>query len=328
MKKAVVRSILVTVVLLTVAVIVEAQQAKKIPRIGFLSGSSEASLRVRVEAFRQGLRELGYVEGKNIVVEWRYAEGKRERLRELATEIVRAKVDLIVSAGIDPTDSAKKETSTIPIVMAGDHDPVGNGFVASLARPGGNITGLSTRYSETAGKQVELLKEMIPRFSCVLVLLDLTASTTKGARRMIERVAQGFKVRIKYLDIRSDNGTKALLRAANEWRADALIELGSAFMDYQRSRTIELAAKSRLPAIYGIRDSVERGGLMSLGPDYTDLAYRAATYVDRILKGAKPADLPVEQPMKLEFIVNLRSAKQIGLTIPPWVLMKTDEVIE
>lgn len=145
---------------------------------------------------------------------------------------------------------------------------------------------------------------------------------------MIERVAQGFKVRIKYLDIRSDNGTKALLRAANEWRADALIELGSAFMDYQRSRTIELAAKSRLPAIYGIRDSVERGGLMSLGPDYTDLAYRAATYVDRILKGAKPADLPVEQPMKLEFIVNLRSAKQIGLTIPPWVLMKTDEVIE
>lgn len=327
MKKPAVQSILLVVTLLAAVFVAGAQQPEKIPRIGFLSGSSAESLSARVEAFRNGLRELGYVEGQNIVVEWRYAEGERKRLKELAAELVRLKVDVIVSAGVDPTHSAKKETSTIPIVMAGDHDPIGNGFVASLARPGGNITGLSTRYPETTGKQLELLKEITPRLSRVVVLLDLTASAVQGARRTVERVAQAFKVKIQYLDIRSDNSSKALLRAANEGRADALIELGSAFIDYRRPRTVELAAKSRLPAIYGIRDSVERGGLMSLGANYTALAHRSALYVDKILRGAKAADLPVEQPMKLEFIVNLRAASEIGLTIPPWVLMQADEVI-
>ena len=328
MKKAV-PSILVAVVLLALGVIAEAQQTGKVPRIGYLSPTSPSVSPTRIEAFRQGLRELGYVEGKNIVIEYRYAEGKFDRLAALAAELVRLNVDLIVTTGPTVTRAAKETTTTVPIVMATDTDPVGNGFVASLARPGGNITGLSALAPELSGKQLELLKEILPRLSRVAVF---GTSSNPGNAQMLKEVrlaAGAFGVKLQYLEVRGLKGIETAFRAASKERAEAVLYLVAGLVDAgHRTEITELALKSRLPAIYQSRRYVEDGGLMSYGVNIADLDRRAATYVDKILKGRTPADLPVEQPTKFELMINLKAAKQIGLTIPPNVLARADRVIK
>ena len=326
MKRAAVPSILVAVVLLALEVTAEAQQPKKVSRIGFLAAIGSTT--ERIDAFRQGLRELGYAEGKNIVIEWRFAEGKRERLAELAAELVRLKVDIIVTAGPTTTSAVKEATSTIPIVMGLDPDPVGNGFVASLARPGGNITGLSSLSPEITGKQLELLKEIVPKLSRVAVLGNSTNPGNAQALRETELVAGALKVQLQYLDVLDLKGIETAFRAASKGRADAVLALNSPVLNFHRTQVADLAVKNRLPAIYPWPEIVEAGGLMTYGASYTDLFRRIATYVDKILKGTKPADLPVEQPTKFEFIINLKTAKQIGLTIPPNVLARADRVIK
>jgi len=315
--------------LLTTTVLGTAAEAQlpKIPRIGFLSTTSPSNVPTRLEAFRQGLRDLGYVEGKNIVIEYRYAEGNIDRLPTLLDELVRLKVDVIVASGPSPTRAAKKATATIPIVMTWDYDPVGNGYVASLARPGGNITGLSTLAPEISGKQLELLKEIVPKLSRVAVLGTSTVPGNAEALRATELAAEALKVQLQYLEIRDRKDIETVFQAARKGRADAVLALASRVLLTDRTQVAELAVKSRLPAIYGEREHVEAGGLMTYGVSISDLFRRAATYVDKILKGAKPADLPVEQPKKFEFIVNLKAAKQIGLTIPPNVLARADRVI-
>jgi ABC-type uncharacterized transport system substrate-binding protein len=305
----------------------EAQQPKKIPRIGFLSGATPSTISSRVEAFRQGLRELGYSEGKNIMIEWRYAEGKPDRLPALAAELVHLKVDVIVSAAPAPTRSVKQATATIPIIMGFDDDPVGSGFAASLARPGGNITGLSTLSPEISGKQLDLLKEIVPKLSRVGVLGDVTRPGHPQALREINVAANAFGVQVQYLEVREPKDVNTAFQAANKEHADALLVLQSAVLLNERKRITDLAVKSRLPAIYLTQEHVEDGGLMSYSPSVTDLFRRAAAYVDNILKGVKPADLPIEQPRKFELIINLKAAKEIGLTIPPNVLARADRVI-
>jgi len=307
---------------------VAAQQTTKIPRIGRLGGASLSTQLARIEAFRQGLRELGYVEGKNIVIEWRYAEAKFDRLPALAAELVRLKVDVIVTAGPIPTRAAKEATTTIPIVMAADPDPVGNGFVASLAGPGGNITGLSTLAPELSGKRLELLKEIVPQLSRVAVFGTSTYPGNAQILRETELAAGAFKVKLQYLDVLDPKDIETAFRAAGKGRAEAiLMMMATAIAGDHRTEIVELAVKSRLPAIYPSQATVEAGGLMTYGVNQNDLDRRAATYVDKILKGAKPADLPVEQPIKFDFIINLKAAKQIGLTIPPNVLARADKVI-
>jgi putative ABC transport system substrate-binding protein len=305
----------------------QAQQPTKIPRIGFLSASSPEALSSRIEAFRQGLRELGYVEGKNIVIEWRSAEGKLDRLPALAAELVRLKVEIIVTAGPSLTHAAKEATSTIPIVMTFDPDPVGSGFVANLARPGGNITGLSTLSPEISGKQLELLKETVPKLSRVSVLGNSTSPGNAQASREMELAAEAFKAKLQHLDVLDPKDIETAFRAASKGRADAILVLPSPVLTSQRTQIVDLAVKSRLPAIYWRSDFVEAGGLMSYGTSQNDLDRRAATYVDKILKGTKPADLPVEQPTKFELVINLKTAKQIGLTVPQKVLARADKVI-
>ena len=326
MKKKILLSAVATLMLAFVHV-TAAQQPTKIPRIGYLSATSLSAIPGRTESFRQGLRELGFVEGKNIVIEWRSSEGKADRLPGLAAELVRLKVDIIVSGGPTATRSAKEATSTIPIVMAFDNDPVGSGFVASLARPGGNITGLSTLAPEISGKQLELLKEIVPRLSRVGVLGTSTNPGNAQVLKEMELAAGAFKVQLQYLDVRDPKDIETAFRAASKGRADAVVALASAFLISQQAQITELAIKSRLPVIYERREYVEVGGLMAYGVSINDLDRRAAIYVDKILKGAKPADLPVEQPTKFEFIINLKAAKQIGLTIPPNVLARADKVI-
>ena len=311
-----------------VGAVVSAQQPKKVPRIGYLSGTSYSVNSARVDAFRQGLRELGYVEGKSIVIEWRYAEGKIDRLPALAAELVRLKVDVIVASAPPPTRSAKQATATIPIVMAYDDDPVGSGFVASLARPGGNITGLATLAPELSGKQLELLKEIVPKLSRVAVLGSATRPGSPQALREINLAADAAGVQLQYLEIQAPKDVETAFRAASRERADAVLVLSNQVLISHRRVVVDLAVKNRLPTIYSRPEYVEDGGLMSYTTSFTDLSRRAATYVDRILKGAKPADLPVEQPKKFELIVNLKAAKQIGLTIPPNVLAQADKVIK
>jgi putative tryptophan/tyrosine transport system substrate-binding protein len=307
----------------------DAQQPAKIPRIAYLTGASLPSMPARIEAFRQGLRELGYVEGKNIFIEWRAAEEKLDRLPELAAELVRLKADIIVTAGSSPTRAAKEATNTIPIVMAQDPDPVGSGFVASLARPGGNITGLSALAPELNGKRLELLKETVPKLSRVAVFGTSTQPGNAQSLKEAELVAKAFGVKLQYLDVLSSKEIATAFRAATKGRADAVLMLLPARVaSSQRTQMAELAVKSRLPAIYDRSEYVEAGGLMTYGVNFSDLDRRAATYVDKILKGAKPADLPVEQPIKFELIINLKAAKQIGLTIPPNVLARADKVIK
>jgi len=327
MRKAGVLSIVLVAVLLAVAVVAEAQQPKRVPRIGFLSAVPLSNMSARVEALRQGLRELGYIEGKNIVVEWRNAEGKLDRLPALAAELVRLKVDVIVTAGPASNRAAKPTTVTIPIVLVFDDDPVGSGYAASLARPGGNITGLSTLAPEISGKHVELLREIVPKLSRLAVLGNAAQPGNPQALREINLAADGFRVQIQYLDAPSLNDIETAFRAASKERADAVVMLPSAILLSERTQIAQLAVKNRLPASYNRPEYVEAGGLVFYGPSYTDLFRRAATYVDKILKGAKPADLPVEQPKKFEFIINLKAAKQIGLTIPPNVLVRADRVI-
>src|SRR5262249_45611409 len=327
MKKTIVWPL--TLLLLGAGTFADAQQAKKVPRIGFLSAATASSMTTRVEAFRQGLRELGYVEGKNIVIEYRYAEGKFDHLPALAAELVRAKVDVIVTGGAGATRPAKEATKTIPIVMTQDIDPVGNGFVASLARPGGNVTGLSTLAPEISGKRLELLKEVVPKLSRVAVFGTSTQPGNAQSLKEVELAARPLGVMLQYLDVLGPEDIENAFRAASRGRAGAgLMMVPGRIASSLRKESIDLAVKSRLPVIYIGRSYVEAGGLMSYGVNLPDLDRRAATYVDKILKGAKPADLPVEQPTKFEFIINLKAAKQIGLTIPPNVLVRADRVIK
>jgi ABC-type uncharacterized transport system substrate-binding protein len=306
----------------------EAQQPAKVPRIGYLAGLSLSSMSAITEAFRQGLRDLGYVERKNIVMEYRYAGGKLDRLPALAAELVRLKVDVIVAGGPTPTRAAKGTTSTIPIVMAESTDPVGSGFVASLARPGGNITGLSTLSPEISGKRLELLKEIIPKLSPVAVFGTSTSASNARELKEVGLVAGALGVKLQLLDIIGPKDIETAFRAVGKERADAVFVLSSGVAADRQTEIAELAIKRRLPAISYRSEFVEAGGLMSYGVSFTDLDRRAASYVDKILKGAKPADLPVEQPVKFEFVINLKAAKQIGLTIPPNVLARADKVIK
>jgi putative ABC transport system substrate-binding protein len=326
MRKDIVCSVL-AIFLLTSVCPAEAQQPTKVPRIGYLGGASTSANAARIEAFRQGLRELGYVEGKNIVIEWRSSEGKADRLPGLAAELVRLKVDVIVTGGAAATRPAKEATVTIPIVMAQDNDPVGNGFVASLARPSGNITGLATLAPELSGKLLELLKETVPRLSRVAVLGTSTIPGSGQMLREVELAAEAFGVKLQYLDVLSPKDIEPAFRAAGKGRADAVLVLGGPVLVSHRTQIADLTAKNRLPAVYGQAEFMDAGGLMFYGASITEMFRRAATYVDKILKGAKPADLPVEQPTKFEFIINLKAAKQIGLTIPPNVLARADKVI-
>jgi putative ABC transport system substrate-binding protein len=306
---------------------VEAQQ-QKIPRIGYLTASSLSAQLARLEAFRQGLRELGYVEGKNVVIEYRHAEGKQDRLPALVAELVHLKVDVIVSAGPAPTRSARQATVTIPIVMAQDSDPVGNGFVASLARPGGNITGLATLASEIGGKRLDLLKEIVPKLSRVAVLGDSTFPGNVEALRETELAAEVLAVQLHYLNVQAYKDIETAFREASRGRADAVLVMTGPVANSHRKEIADLAVKYRLPAIFHQSEYVEDGGLIAYGVSSNDLYRRAATYVDKILKGAKPAELPVEQPTKFELTINLKAANQIGLTIPPNVLARADKVIK
>jgi putative tryptophan/tyrosine transport system substrate-binding protein len=320
-------AILVCALLFALCSSAQAQQQAKIPRIGFMFVSPLSSNSGRSDAFRQGLRELGYVEGKNITIEWRSADGKPDRLPAIASDLVHLKVDALVTAGPAATGPAKKVTATIPIIMAQDSDPIGNGFVASLARPGGNITGLSALAPEISGKQLELLKEIIPKLSHLAVFGISTRPGNAQAVKEIELAAKPLGVQIQYLDILTANHIETAFGAASKRRADAALMLGNPVATSHRTQITALAAKNRLPAIYDRPEFVEDGGLMTYSVSQNDLYRRAATFVDKILKGAKPADLPVEQPTKFEFVINLRAAKQIGLTIPPNVLARADRVI-
>jgi ABC-type uncharacterized transport system substrate-binding protein len=314
-------------VLLAMVFTAGAQQSTKIPRIGYLAATSSSTNPARVDGFRQGLRELGYVEGKNIAIEWRYADGKAERLPALAAELVRLKVDVIVSGGSTATRPAKNATSTIPIVMVQDNDPIADGFVASLARPGGNITGLATLRSELSGKRLELLKEVVAKLSRVAVFGSSTNPGNAESLKEVELVAAALGVQLQYVDVRGPKDIETAFQAAKKKRADAVLVLAGPVFNLHRSQVIEFGRKSRLPVIYDRRDFPELGGLMSYGTSVVDLERRAAAYVDKILKGARPADLPVEQPIKFEFIINLKAARQIDLTIPPNVLARADKVI-
>jgi putative tryptophan/tyrosine transport system substrate-binding protein len=327
MKKRILVSLL-PILSLNFSSLVAAQQPTKVARIGFLIAASRSAISYRTEAFQQGLRELGYVEGKNIVIEWRSSEGKPDRLPALAAELVHLKVEVIVTTNSGVTRAAKEMTATIPIVMSQDNDPLGNGFVASLARPGGNITGLAILGPEISGKQVELLKETVPRLSRLAVLGVSNSLGTAQLLKETELAAWAFGVTLQYLDVRDSKDIENAFRAASTERADALLVLTSSVLNSHRKQITDLAAKNRLPAIFPFPEYVEAGGLMSYGASFTHLYRRAATYVDKILKGAKPADLPIEQPRKYEFIINLKTARQIGLTIPESVLYRVDRVIK
>jgi putative tryptophan/tyrosine transport system substrate-binding protein len=306
----------------------QAQQPTKVPQIGYLVGASFASNAARIEAFRHGLRELSYVEGKNIVIDWRTADGKPDRLPALAAELVGLKVDVIVTGGPTVTRAAKEATSTIPIVMTNDPDPVGDGFIANLARPGGNITGLSTLSVELSGKRLEILREVVPKLSRVAILGTSTSPGNAQMSKEIEIAAKAFGVTFQYIDVLDSKDIETAFRAAFSGLAQSVLTLSSPILDSQRARIVEVAAKNRLPVIYHRSEFVEDGGLMFYGVNLLDLQRRAATYVDKLLKGTKPADLPVEQPIKFEFFINLKAAKAIGLTIPPNVLARADRVIK
>jgi len=308
----------------------EAQPAGKVPRIGFLSPSSPSDPRTQRfrEAFRQGLRELGWVEGQNIAIEYRWAEERTERLADLASELVSLKVDVIVVATTPAIQAAKQATGTIPIVMTAVVDPVATGFVASLARPGRNITGLSMMSSDLVGKQMQLLKELVPKISRVALLWNPANPSNAPQLRRAQDAASALAVRLQPLEARGPDEIDSAFAAMTRERAGAVIVLVDTVFIAHRARIAGLAAKSRLPAVYGLTDHAQAGGLMAYGANTADLYRRAATYVDKILKSAKPADLPVEEPSKFELVINLKTAKALGLTIPPSVLVRSDQVIE
>ena len=307
---------------------VAAQQPKKVARVVFFSVQTRSVLSARFDAFRQGLRELGYEEGKNIVIDYLDSEGSQDRLPAVMAEIVRRQTDVIVTGGSQATRAAKEGTSTIPIVMAQDNDPLGAGFVASLARPGGNVTGLANLTAELSGKQLELLKEILPKLSRLAVFSDTTEPGNPRSLKETEVAARGFGVQLFFMDVQAAKDIDPAFRAANSKRAEALLVLPSPAMNQRRKQIVELAAKSRLPAIYPRAEYVEEGGLMMYGVNTNDLFRRAAIFVDKILKGAKPADLPVEQPVKFDLLFNMKAAKQIGFTIPPNVLARATKVIK
>jgi putative tryptophan/tyrosine transport system substrate-binding protein len=306
----------------------EAQQPARIHRIGILSPVSGSVFPARVEAFRRRLRELGYVEGKNIVIEYRYAEGKGGRLPDLVAELVGLKVDIIVTIGPGATLAAKKASGTIPIVFASAADPVGSGLVSSLGQPGGNITGLSLMAPDLDGKRLELLKEAFPKVIRVAFLWLSGGPRGNLVLTDMEAVAKALGFKLISLEVRSLDDFEGAFARAKKERAQALIAIPGPFVITHRRQVLDFAAKNRLPAIYHYSEFVEAGGLMSYGPDNTDLWRRAADFVDKILKGTKPADMPVEQATKFDFVVNMNAAKQIGLTIPQKVLARADRVIK
>ena len=325
LRKTALASILFAGAVLTVAVTLEAQEPKKVPRIGILIAASASFYSARVEALRQRLRELGYVEGKNIVIDYRYAEGKLERLPDLAAELVRLKVDVIVTAPTQAALAAKKASATIPIVFTDiASDPAGIGLVSSLARPGGNITGLNVMAPDLDVKRLELLKEAFPKVARVAFLWGSRANLFTE----LEAAAKALGLKLQSLPVRSLDDFEGAFARAKRDGAQALITTPNPLINTQQRQVLDFAAKNRLPAMYQTSEWVEAGGLMSYAPNFTDLWRRAAHFVDKILKGAKPADLPVEQPTKFEFLVNVKTAKQIGLTIPPSVLARADRVIK
>jgi len=332
MKKAAMPAILAAVMLLAIGVTAQAQQPKKVSRLGYLSSADAATDSARAGGIRLALRELGYIEGQNIAIEYRYAEGRPERAPEHAAELVRLKVDIIVVAAGDVTiQAAKNATKTIPIVMVGQgSDPVRAGFVESLARPGGNVTGFTALNTELGGKRLELFKEAVPKLSLVAVLYDpATPQSLHEVKELLPADARALKLTIQPWEIRAVDDFEKVFAALNKQRPDGLYVIGAGgVMRPNEKRTVGFALKSRLPSTYISRATVEAGGLMSYGRDLADSYRRVAYFVDRILKGAKPADLPVEQPTKFEFVINLKAAKQIGLTIPPNVLARADRVIK
>jgi putative ABC transport system substrate-binding protein len=327
-RRAVFNCLLAIFLLLTVSLI-EAQQTRKVARIGVLFGGAASSIisSANLEAFRQGLRDLGYVEGKNLVIECRYAEGKLDRLPELVTELIRLKVDVIVTSSTPVNMAAKHTTKMVPIVVATSADPVETGLVASLARPGGNITGLSNLAADLTGKRLELLKEILPKIERVGFIWNPDNPGLTLRFKEIQAAARALNITLQSLEARNGSELQSAFDAATREHADALIVTAPMAAAYEKPLA-DFTAKRRLPVMYDTRESVEKaGGLIAYGPSFPDLFRRAATYVDKILKGAKPADLPVEQPMKFELVVNLKTAKQIGLTIPPNVLARADRVI-
>jgi putative ABC transport system substrate-binding protein len=317
-----------TVFLLVVPLDAEAQAPAKVPRIGFLLARPPTDNPYFIESFRQGLRELGYVEGQNIAIEYRFAEGRPERLSALTAELVRLKADIIVTGGPPAPEAAKQATSTIPIVFAVAGDPVGEGLVASLARPGGNITGLASISGEVVGKQLELLKEVVPKVSRVAVVQNPSNDTHPHMLRQAEGAARALGVQLHIVQAHTPPEIDAAFTAMRSQRAGGVLVLRDPLFLTQRSQIAALAAKSRLPAVYGFREEAEAGGLMAYGASVPYMYRRAATYVDKILKGAKPAELPVEQPTKFEVVINLKTAKALGLTIPPSLLQRADELIQ
>jgi putative ABC transport system substrate-binding protein len=308
----------------------EAQQAAKIARIGFLALNLAASPHLQ-EAFRQGLRDLGYVEGRNVVIEYRGAEGKLERLPALAAELVALKVDVIVAGGTPHALAAKQATRILPIVFATASDPVTSGLVTSLARPGDNVTGLTNLAPELVGKCLEQLKQAVPGVSRVAVLWQPGVQGERTEKDMLKRAevaARALGVRLQFVEARGPDDFDRAFSEMTRARADALTVLQGPMFVNERRRLVDLAAKNRLPAVYPWRDGVDAGGLMSYGPNLADSFRRVATYVDRILKGTKPGDLPVEQPTKFELVINLKTAKALGLTIPQSLLARADEVIQ
>jgi putative tryptophan/tyrosine transport system substrate-binding protein len=307
---------------------VEAQEPKNIPRLGFLSAGTAQNDGDRLAVFREGLRELGHIEGKNIVIEYRFADGMLDRLPELAAGLARLNVAIIVTAGNEAVQAAKNATQTIPIVMAFSGDPVGAGFVASLARPGGNITGLSRINVELTAKRLELLNETIPSATRIAVLYNPEGRVPVLALKEAQAAAQKLGLQIQALEMQAPQDIESAFRSAAKGRAGAVMILQGGFTGFHRTRIVNLAAKSRLPAMYSNLRFVEDGGLMSYASDQREEFRRATLYVHKILKGAKPAELPIEQPTKFELAINLKTAKQIGVTIPPNVLARADTVIK
>jgi putative tryptophan/tyrosine transport system substrate-binding protein len=327
MKRRIAICLLTTILLGTVSA--QAQQPGKIARIGYLDNSTASGSAVLVDAFRQELSKLGWIEGKNITIEYRFAEQKNERLPELAAELVHLKVDLIVTSGGTAPLAAKKATSTIPIVMTGSVDPMGSGLIASLARPGGNVTGNTSLTPELNTKRLEVLKDAIPRLSRVWLLRLRAGELGDPQMKELGPAAQALKLKLEEIETQPDpKGLESAFQTAKQKQVGAIMMTNSRRFFAERKRIVELANKHRLPAIYFQREFVDEGGLMSYGADYTDLFRRAAVYVDKIFKGSKPADLPVQQATKFEFIINLKAAKQIGLTIPVRVLERANQVIK
>ena len=320
-------AILLGALLFALCIPVEAQQPSKVPRIGYVDAGSHATTGHRAEAFARGLRELGHVEGRNVVIDYRWAEGKLERLPVFVKGLVQAKVDVIVSSATPAIRIAKEQTSTIPIVMAGVTDPVGNAFVASLAQPGGNITGLTHVAPDLAGKRLELIKEVIPGLLRVAVLWNPNQPGQSAAFKEMQAAAQAWKLNVISMEARNRDEIEKVLSGSAKDHFEALLELPDPLLFFNRELIAGFAAKRKLPTMYSFSEYVEAGGLMSYGTSFSNLFHRAATYVDRILRGAKPADLPVEQPTKFELVINLKTAKQIGLTIPANVLARANKVI-